>query len=355
MFIRDTAVYRAEQNAAFEPARSDQIVEKFRMKETSHVFVSYRGSQRDLAVRVSDAAEATGWVAETITVDLKCPFPAGSANEFMWLTDRFSERIELGCTFVMMASDDANESRWVLWEGLEGFTKAYRIIVCWLSGTDPLKIVFPLSRLYYRMMLSPQAFIVDARGDPKRAVLAVTKILSPSLRYRILLRVQQVAIALVCIALLLSPVTILLATSALPFSTAHSIRSVLLRPWVCLLSLWISMVVIGVFYPSYGGPSRTAPDRIDKHIRLVTPGFTGWRWKNMIFPASFIFACMIDGVKVFSLHSMSTIGWGTWLKAFIFTVILGWCYQRMQWNLFTMHLGVLYRRLKKAYGFDDAA
>jgi hypothetical protein len=327
---------------------------KYQTSQIPHVFVSYRGSRRDLAIRISDAAEAAGWVADTIEDDLKCPFPEGSADEFMWLTDRFSERIEPGCTFVMMASDDANESRWILWEGLEGFTKAYRVIVCWLSGTDPLKMVFPLARWHYRMISSPQAFIVDARGDPNRAVVAVTRILSPSRRYRVFFRLQQVATVFVCTAMAVSPAIILFATSALPGPTAGFIRSALLRPWVCLLSLWLAMMM-GIFYPSYGGPSRIAPDRIDKYIRLVTPGFTGWRWRKMILPVSFILACMIDGVRFFSLRSMSAIGWETYLKALIFTLIIGWSYEKIQWNLFTVHLGVILKRLKKDYGLDDAA
>src|SRR5215212_2371264 len=96
-------------------------------RQINRVFVSYRGSRRDLAIRISDAAEAVGWIADTIEEDLKCPFPKESAHEFKWLTDCISARIEPGCTFVMLVSDDANESRWVLWEGLEGFTKAYRV------------------------------------------------------------------------------------------------------------------------------------------------------------------------------------------------------------------------------------
>jgi hypothetical protein len=324
-----------------------------KLKETQRVFVSYRGSRKELAVSISQAARTVGWTADTVEQYLEVPFPRDSAYEFKWLTDRISERIEPGGTFVMMASDDANESHWVLWEGLEGFLKAYRVIVCWVSGTDPLKVVFPLPRFMYRLMSCPQAFIVDARGDPQRAVAAVTRILSPSRRYRVLFRIQQVATTVVCLAMGLSPVTVLLVTSILPGSSAAAIRHALLRPWVALLSLWLSMVVIGIFYPSYGGPSRLAPDRIDRHIRLVTPGFTGWRWRKIITPVSFVLACLVDGIQLFTLKSMSVIRLGTYLKASILAVILVLLYQRVQLNMFTSHVGLIYRKLLKHYGLTD--
>jgi len=324
------------------------------LRQTRHVFVSYRSSRRDLAIRISDAVKAFGWIADTVEEDLKCPFPSGSAHEFKWLTDRISSRIEPRCTFIMMVSDDAQESHWVLWEGLEGFGKAYRVIVCWLSGTDPLKLVFPLAQIAYRVIESPQSFIVDARADPNLAVTAVARILNPSRSYRVILRLQQGAIVLVGIAMAIWPVTVLLATSVLPTTTAGFIRSVLLRQWVCSLSLWLSIPMIGIFYPSYGGPSRIAPDRIDGHIRLITPGFTGLRWSRIIFPASFMLACAIDGIRFLSLDSMAAIGRGTYIKAAIIGVISTLCYDRFCWNLYTMHVGATYRRLKKHYGLDDA-
>lgn len=327
--------------------------EKHQSKEIKHVFVSYRGSRKDLAVSISRAARTVGWSADTVEQYLEVPFPRDSAYEFKWLTDRISQRIEAGGTFVMMASDDANESHWVLWEGLEGFVKAYRVIICWVSGTDPLKVVFPLQSFMYRVMRCPQAFIVDARSDPQRAVTSVTRILSPSRRYRVLFRLQQVATTAVCIAMGLLPATVLLVTSVLPVSAAAAIRHALLRPWIGLLSLWLSMIVMGIFYPSYGGPSRVAPDAIDKHIRLITPGFTGWRWRKIIVPVSFVLACLVDGIQLFTLKSMSVIGLGTYLKASILSVILILLYERIQLNLFTSHVGQIYRRLQKHYGIKD--
>jgi peptidoglycan/xylan/chitin deacetylase (PgdA/CDA1 family) len=46
---------------------------------------------------------------DTIEEDLGHPYPPGSADEFRWLTDHFEERISPGCTFIMMATDDAYE------------------------------------------------------------------------------------------------------------------------------------------------------------------------------------------------------------------------------------------------------
>lgn len=328
------------------------MVAKHQSKQISHVFVSYRGSRRELAIKISQAAREVGWTADTIEEYLEVPFSRDSPYEFKWLTERFSERIESGCTFIIMASHDADESHWVLWESLEGFIKAYRVIVYWVSGADPLKIVFPLPKFAYRLMPCPQAFIVDARRDPSSAVTAITRILSPSRRYRLLFRLQQIATTFVCMAIGLSPVTVLLITSVLSDPTATVMRNALLRPWVSLLLFWLSLVMVGVFYPSYGGPSRIAPDPIDRHIRLVTPGFTGWRWRRITFPLAFILACLLDGIKIFTVKSMSGIGQQTYVKALIFALILGWFYQRIKWKLFTTHIGVICSRLMKHYGVD---
>ncbi len=321
-------------------------------KEIPHVFVSYRGSRRDLALKISEAAKAAGWTSDTIEEYLRIPFAAGSPHEYKWLTDRFAERIEPGCTFVIMASNDANESRWVLSEAVEGFLKSYRIIIFWVSGDDPLRVVFPLPLWAYRLMSCPQAFIIDARRNPDENVAAITGILKPSRRYRITFRLQQFVTALLSIAMLISPVTVLLVSSLLPAATADTVRHLFLRPWVGLSLLWFAIVIVGVFYPSYGGPSRLAPDKFDKQIRLVTPGFTGWRWRKMITPVAFILAFFIDGLSFFNLKSMSTIGIGTYFKAFIIAVILVLLYQKVQWNLFTSHVGTIYRKLAKYYGMD---
>jgi len=186
-----------------------------RINEIKHVFVSYRVSRKDLALRMSGAAESAGWIADTIEEDLNCPYPRGSPEESKWLTDEFAERIEPGCTFVALVSDDATQSRWLLWEAIEGFTKAYRVIVVWLSGEDPLELVFPLSKRWYRFIDSPQSFIVDARSDGDLAIRAVAKILGPTRRYRIIVRLQQIAIVALSLALVLFPITVLLGTSLL--------------------------------------------------------------------------------------------------------------------------------------------
>ena len=321
-------------------------------KEIPRVFVSYRGSRRDLALKISESAKAAGWTSDTIEEYLQIPFAAGSMHEYEWLTDRFAERIESGCTFVIMASDDVNESHWVLSESVEGFLKAYRIIFYWVSGNDPLRVVFPLPIWTYRLMSCPQAFIIDARRNPDETVAAITGILKPSRRYRITLRLQQFVTALLGIAMAISPVTVLLVSSLLPAATANTVRYLFLRPWVVLILLWFSAVIVGVFYPSYGGPLRLASDKFNKQIRLVTPGFAGWAWRRMIYPVAFILACFIDGISFFNLKSLSTVGVGTVVKAFIISIMLGLLYQRLQLNLFTSHIGTIYRRLAKHYGLD---
>lgn len=324
------------------------------MNETKHVFVSYRSSRRDLAVRISEAAESVGWIADTIEEDLNCPYLAGSPEESKWLTDAFAERIKPGCTFVALVSDDASRSRWILWEALEGFTKAYRVIICWQSGSDPEKIVFPLSGFMYRIMDCPQAFLVDARKDPELAVSAVRKILSPSRRYRVLVRLQQALTIVACAALALLPVTVLLGTSVLPPAAAALIREALLRPWVCLFSLWLAMAWLGIFYPSYRGPSRLASDPVDRRVRLVTPGRTGVRLHKLFFPLSFIVMCTVNGIGLFTLQSMATIGLEVYVEAAFLQLLLRMGYERVRWNLFTVHLGNIYRKLSTYYGITLA-
>lgn len=302
---------------------------------------------------MSEAAESVGWVADTIEEDLNSPHPRGSPEETIWLTDTFAERIEPGCTFISLISDDADKSRWILWEALEGFTKAYRVIICWQSGSDPEKIVFPLSRYMYRIMASPQAFIVDARKDPELAVTAVKRILNPSRRYRLLVRLQQGLTILVCLAMVLLPVTVLLGTSVLPPALATPIRDALLRPWVCLFSLTMAMMVINIFFPSYRGSSWLDPNPIDKHVRLITPGFTGWRGHELFFLFSFIVMCSVNGVGLFTLRSMSTIGWSVYVEAGILQWLLRTGYERVRFNLFTVHLGTIHRKLLEYYGISE--
>jgi hypothetical protein len=299
---------------------------------------------------MSDAAESVGWIADTIEEDLNCPYPVGSPEESMWLTEAFAERIEHGCTFIALISDDADRSRWILWEALEGFTKAYRVIICWQSGSDPEKIVFPLPRYAYRIMKAPQAFIVDTRQDPELAVIAVKRILSPSHRYRVLVRLQQGLTILACLAMVLLPVSVLLVTSMLSPALAVPIREALLRPWVCLFSLSLAITLIGLFYPSYRGPSRFAPDPIDRLVQLITPGFTGWRVHNLFFLFSFIVMCAMNGIGLFTLRSMSTIGLRVYVEAGILQWLLRTGYERFRLNLFISHLGAIRQKLYKHYG-----
>jgi len=111
------------------------------------LFVSYRSSQRDLAMRLSQIGRAAGLLVDTIELDLESPYPRGCAQESKWLTDQFAERILLGCTFIMIASEDSTRSQWLLWEALEGFAKAERVLICWVSGDDPYHVLFPRGRI----------------------------------------------------------------------------------------------------------------------------------------------------------------------------------------------------------------
>lgn len=321
-------------------------------KETRQLFVSYRGSQKNLAVEISQAAKAAGWTAKTIVEYAKSPYPAGSALEAKWLTDYFAERITPGCTFVILVSEDIDESHWILWEAVEGFTKAYRIIVCWLGGSNPLQTIFPLPRWAYRIIDSPQSFIIDVRGQPRLATPAIMRILSPSRRYHFLLRLQQASTLFVSLALLILPVSVVITASALPEAAGAAMRSLLLRPWVCLAALWMSVALTVIFYPSYGGPIRLDRQAIDRRIRLITPGFTGWRWHRFIFPLSFVLICAAHGISLFALKKMAEIPFRVFIEAGALALVVRFGYERFRWNAFTVHLGKIYRKLAKHYGLS---
>src|SRR3954468_9709292 len=314
-----------------------------------HFFVSYRTTHRGLAFRISDVARRAGCIVDTIEVDLASPYHRGTAVESHWLVETFPTRIVLGCTFMMIASEDASASPWILWEALEGFPKARQIVICWVSGRDPFSILFPLPRYMYRIMHSPQSFIVDARSDSDISVDAVEHILRPTLRYRFMLHLTQAGSSLVCAALLFSPLTILAVSYLLPSNAGSLLRLGLLRPWVCLVCLLLSMIFFGVFYPSYGGPLRLAPRATDRYTRLVAPGPAGPRWNKMLFAVSFVVACTLDGIQLGSISSMSVIGLGTYGKAAILGALLSICYERVRWNLFTVHLGETGRKLEQHY------
>jgi hypothetical protein len=322
----------------------------FRLQAVPRVFVSYRASHRELAARVSDVAREAGWASDTIVEYLDSPYPRGSGEEAAWLTEEFARRIEPGCTFIMMATEDAAESQWLLWEAMEGFTKAYRVVVCWLSGTDPLKVVFPLPPFQYKLMRCPQTFVVDARGDPERVTAAVGMILSPPLRYHVLLRLRQVMTVVLSVVLLLLPAVVLLVESLLPAPAADALHSTLRYRWAYLLAFWFSFVVIRLSFPAYDGPSRLAPYPVDKYIRMMSAGFAGPSWGKLYLPASFIAACMIDGINLFGVRSSSDIGFWTYFKATAIAALLGLGYERVRFNLFTVHVGTIYRKLKKYYG-----
>jgi hypothetical protein len=116
------------------------------------------------------------------------------------------------------------------------------------------------------------------------------------------------------------------------------------------------MALTAIFYPSYGGPSRLDPHPIDERIRLITPGFTGLRWHKFFYPACFIIACALNGIDFFSLRSMRAIGFVVYLEGAIMGLLMRMGYEKIRWNIFTVHLGTIYRKLNKFYGLkpDEA-
>jgi len=119
------------------------------------------------------------------------------------------------------------------------------------------------------------------------------------------------------------------------------------------MTLWLGVVFARIFYPSYGGPSRLAPNCTDKHIRLITPGFTGWRWRKLFVPFSFIIMCSLNGIELFTIQRMTTIGLKVYLEAGVLALVLRWAYEQARWNMFTVHLGIIYRKLLKHYNVSD--
>lgn len=271
----------------------------------------------------------------------------------MWLTEQFAERIFPGCTFVMIASEDSARSRWLLWEALEGFLKAERVLICWVSGDDPYHVVFPLQPHTYRMMAAPLAFLIDGRSGLKIIEEAVSHILTPSLRYRVVLRITQIAVAVISIALLLSPVTVLLIAEILPAHAKTIVTSALLRPWIAWSSGLLAMIFMGIFYPSYQGPLRFARNPTDRFVRVITRGKTGHRWSEMIYGFTFVGACLLNHVHLLSLKSASTIPLVVWIEAAIGGVLLSLAYDRGRLNLLSHHLGAFKRQLEKSYGLKE--
>lgn len=317
-----------------------------------HLFVSYRSSQRDLAMRLSQIGRAAGLPVDTIELDLKSPYPQGSVHELEWLTDQFAERILPGCTFIMIASEDSTRSPWLLWEALEGFSKAERVLICWVSGDDPYHVVFPLRPYLYRIMRAPLSFLIDGRSGPGIIEDAVSHILAPDLRYRVVLRITQVAVAVISMALLLSPAVVLLVARTLPAHVSSLVTSALLRPWVAWLGLMLAMIFMGIFYPSYQGSLRFARKSTDRFVRVITRGKTGPRWSKLMYGFAFVGACSFNHVHLLSLKLASGIPLVVWIEAAIGGVLLSLAYEHGRTNLFTVHAGSFLRRLNKYYGLD---
>ena len=317
-----------------------------------HLFVSYRSSQRDLAMRLSQIGRTAGLLVDTIELDLECPYPHGSAQESNWLTEQFAERIHLGCTFIMIASEDSRQSRWLLWEAMEGFTKAERVLICWVSGDDPYHVVFPLQPHAYHIMNAPLSFLIDGRSGPSIVENAVSHILKPNLRYRVMLRITQLVVAVISIALLFSPVTVLLVAQTFPAPVKTMVTAALLRPWVAWSCLLLAMIFMGIFYPSYQGPLRLARKPTDRFVRVITRGRTGPRWSKLMYGVTFVGACLLNNIHLLSLKSASTVPLVVWIEAAIGGALFSFAYERLRFNLFTLHLGAFKRQLDKYYGFD---
>ena len=290
-------------------------------RDLAHAFVSYRTTHRDLAIALSDAARKTGATVDTIETDLECPSPRGSQEEFVWLTKEFEKHIPSNTTFVMIASDNYQDSPWTLVEAVQGFTKAARLIVIWRSGQDPLKSILPLNTIAYRFVQSPLSFIVDARASDAVAVHGLLRILSPSPRYRLINRTYQVANVFLCLLLVLFPVTVL-AVAALVPTASDWLTSILLRPWVGVIAVSAGFILIPIFYPSYTGPSLFDFQPVDKCIRKTMVGFAGRRWWTIRWPVAFFLACIVTNVDILHLTSMADIGATTYVVMAAISMLL---------------------------------
>ena len=302
-------------------------------------------------MRLSQIGRTAGMLVDTIELDLASPYPRDSARDVTWLIDQFAERIVFDCTFIMIASKDSTESPWLLWEAFEAFSKAKRVLICWVSGNDPYKVVFPLEPSYqYRIMRAPLSFLIDCRSGPSIAENVVAHILAPDLRYRVVLRFTQIAVVLVTLALLLFPVTVLLIAQLLPPHMGIRLTSALLRPWVAWASLSLATIFAQIFYPSYQGPLRFARKPTDRFVRVITRGDGGRQWNKLIYAFTFVGACWINGVHLLSLKSASGVPLVVFIEAGIVGFLLEYAWDRGRFNLFTHHLGAFNQKFEKYYG-----
>jgi len=303
-------------------------------------------------MRLSQIGRAAGLIVDTIELDLESPYPRGSAQESKWLTDQFAERIFVGCTFIMISSEDSSRSPWLFWEALEGFAKAERVLICWVSGDDPYHVVFPLRPHLYRIMSAPLSFLIDGRSGSNILEDAVSDILSPNLRYRVVLRITRIAVAVISLVFLLSPVVVLLIAGMFSAHVKTIVTSALLRPWVAWSGLMLAIIFMQIFYPSYQGALRFARKPTDRFVRVITRGKTGPRWSKLMYGFTFVGACLLNGVHLLNIKSARLVPLDVWIEAAIGGVLLSFAYERVRFNLFTHHLGGFKKQLEKYYGLD---
>lgn len=92
-----------------------------------------------------------------------CPHPRDTIEEWDWLTKRLTDTIGRIPHVLVMASDDAESSRWMVWEIISSFGFARCLFICWISGEDPSKWITPLPAWAYRLFPMPSTFLIDAR------------------------------------------------------------------------------------------------------------------------------------------------------------------------------------------------
>jgi hypothetical protein len=149
------------------------------------VFISFRAAGgEDESAYLEKRLSEQGINVLRLSKPVGCPYPRDTIEEWDWLSKSLTETIGRIPNFVVLASEDAESSRWIGWEITSSFGSARCLFICWISGEDPRKWITPLPAFAYRLFPMPSTFLIDAReivsADP------IWRIAYPDLQTRVL-------------------------------------------------------------------------------------------------------------------------------------------------------------------------
>jgi hypothetical protein len=130
------------------------------------VFISFRStSGADASAYLDKELSEHGINVFRLSKQVDCPYPRDTIEEWDWLSKSLTATVNRIPNLVVIASEDAESSRWISWEIISsfGFRNARCLFICWISGEDPSKWITPLPTWAYRLFPMPSTFLIDAR------------------------------------------------------------------------------------------------------------------------------------------------------------------------------------------------